>query len=782
MTLVAAATAAFATSACTSGGNICQSAEEHARACLDAYCADRSGDEMCDAVRAGGAAGFAAECTNSLAAEAEDVLDQSCGEIVSQAIAAGKADVPCPWYFSWCGSVVPEDAGYSVHLLEADANHLTIQLDLERITRQPVSIDGRLYEEILVDGATTTARPGQPALPTIGLLVGIPWDTLAVEVGAPVATSSVLWDGVRPTPYRPLALDIEAPAPYSIDDAAYSDYTPYPETRASVAPPGVWRDYRVARLELNPFQVVTALDQVTVATSLVVEVRFIRPGSTDDTPTNPGTGSDTDDAYESGLVNFDTTPPRDGATDAPQLDYLVIVADELYDSLLPLLDYKEAAGLDLLVIKTSQIEGSDAAAIKAVIADVYAQRRPHYLLLVGATDTIPQFHYAGSSYWSSATPSDAYYSFLEGDDYLADVALGRLFARTPAELDIVVSKTLAYQRGDRRAPWRKKFVTVAHKENAPDKYTACVKSIVDRDYGRTVEWESLLGSEGGSNERLTAAINEGVGIVSYRGHGDVGQWEEWGEGGIYKLADHDITNGEMTPVIFSIACLTSKIEKEGSLAEQFMLHAGGGAVAFLGASEPSYTKPNHDFNRYLFSAILDRNVHRIGALQMQANAALLRQYGDDDSAMDNVKMYFWLGDPAIEVGVPYHCDGIGADAGPDVTILAGESAEIGAAASFGKRYSWTPVEGLSCSDCAQPVATPTATTTYVVAAENDCSRIEDSVTITVAEPPPPDAGVEPDGGPTQPDAGVGAADAGVEDPDAAPVEYDAGSGEVDAGV
>ncbi len=715
---------------------------------------------MCASIQRGSDLYWSGQCDGVTADEADNVLDMTCDEIVNRASAAGKADVPCPWYFPWCSSLIPEGSGYSVHLLEADSDHLVMQLDIDRVSREPVTIDGQVYEQLSITGATSTTQVGRPAVPTVGMIIGVPWDTIAVDVDTPVPTQSEVWDGVRPAPYRPLQLDMHEPDPWTVDQSSYQDYTAYPTYRATFDEPGVWRDYRVARLQVNPIQAITALDQVVVDTSMVITVHFIRSSSGDETPIVPGTGTDADDAYESSIVNFDTAPPRD-TTDALPLDYLVIAADDLLPALQPWLDFKESAGLDVKVIRTSQIpldEGAETLtpeAIKRVIQDVYDHRHLQYLLLVGAPEFIPLKQYPSTSWWSAGTPSDSFYSFLDGDDMFADVAMGRMHAHTPEELKIVVDKTLAYIRGDRRADWRKRFVAVAHKEQAPEKYTACVKSIVDRDYGRQVEWTTLLGSEGASNEQLTAAINDGAGIVSYRGHGDKGEWCEWGEGGPYKFDDQEISNGEMTPVVFSIACLTAHIETEKSLAEKFMLREGGGAVAFLGAGEPSYTKPNHDFNRYLFHAILDRNVHRIGYLLMQSNAALLRQYGGDQYATDNIKMYFWLGDPSLEVGVPYHCDGSGANAGPDAEIMEGESVVIGTEAQPGKTYAWSPEAGLSCTDCAQPTAAPVQTTTYTLAASNDCSRVEDTVTVTVTPLPEPDAGPEPpDAGPAPtPDAG-----------------------------
>ncbi len=68
----------------------------------------------------------------------------------------------------------------------------------------------------------------------------------------------------------------------------------------------------------------------------------------------------------------------------------------------------------------------------------------------------------------------------------------------------------------------------------------------------------------------------------------------------------------------------------------------------------------------------------------------------------------------------------------DTTILAGQSVNIITTPSSGLSYVWSPSTGLSCTACANPIATPTVNTTYtVVASVNGCVAI-DSVTINIS--------------------------------------------------
>lgn len=54
------------------------------------------------------------------------------------------------------------------------------------------------------------------------------------------------------------------------------------------------------------------------------------------------------------------------------------------------------------------------------------------------------------------------------------------------------------------------------------------------------------------------------------------------------------------------------------------------------------------------------------------------------------------------------------DAGPDQRLLAGSIAQLTSSGTLIASYAWSPSESLSCSDCANPVASMSVTTTYKV--------------------------------------------------------------------
>jgi hypothetical protein len=76
-----------------------------------------------------------------------------------------------------------------------------------------------------------------------------------------------------------------------------------------------------------------------------------------------------------------------------------------------------------------------------------------------------------------------------------------------------------------------------------------------------------------------------------------------------------------------------------------------------------------------------------------------------------------------------------AEAGNNDTICLGESTVL--MATGGNAYYWSPATGLSCTNCQNPVASPTTTTTYTVTVYNDACESYDMVTVYVTTKPDP---------------------------------------------
>ncbi|MBK9731980.1 MAG: choice-of-anchor L domain-containing protein [Chitinophagaceae bacterium] len=93
---------------------------------------------------------------------------------------------------------------------------------------------------------------------------------------------------------------------------------------------------------------------------------------------------------------------------------------------------------------------------------------------------------------------------------------------------------------------------------------------------------------------------------------------------------------------------------------------------------------------------------------------------------------------AYDSATIYIVDNINAVANDDTTICAGQSVTL--SVNDADSYNWGPTIGLSCTTCQNPVATPIGTTSYIVFITIGTCIASDTVTITVDNPTPVQAG------------------------------------------
>ncbi|MEW6470621.1 MAG: PKD domain-containing protein, partial [Bacteroidota bacterium] len=80
-------------------------------------------------------------------------------------------------------------------------------------------------------------------------------------------------------------------------------------------------------------------------------------------------------------------------------------------------------------------------------------------------------------------------------------------------------------------------------------------------------------------------------------------------------------------------------------------------------------------------------------------------------------------------------------AGADGEICRNDSMQIGAGLITGQNYMWSPAAGLTSTTSPNPIASPTATTTYTLSVTGPgCGPVTDEVTVTVHQLPLADAG------------------------------------------
>ncbi|MEY2828839.1 MAG: hypothetical protein RIQ33_697 [Bacteroidota bacterium] len=90
---------------------------------------------------------------------------------------------------------------------------------------------------------------------------------------------------------------------------------------------------------------------------------------------------------------------------------------------------------------------------------------------------------------------------------------------------------------------------------------------------------------------------------------------------------------------------------------------------------------------------------------------------------------------AVDQVIVTNVGSVKAIAGKDVSVCSGVATLLGTAATVGFNYSWTPKIGLSSATVANPIATPTVTTTYILTVNGASCFSNDTVIITILPSP-----------------------------------------------
>lgn len=543
----------------------------------------------------------------------------------------------------WAVAARADGAGYVLNVTRADASGFDLDL---RVTDWSLARDGA-FTRVVIPGAGSTGAIGGPELPAIRRWMHVPEGaTIRFRVEA-IETVRVPVGLIAPR--REFTTDLEPPAPLAFDPRAY--FAPgraAPIVRAGQS--AVMGGVHVATLAIDPVTYDAARGEAEIVTRLRARVRFSRPLA-------PLRRAIPTDRLAATLVNFDPRhfAPAPARADAP---VTLVLHDDAFEDDSWLEDLIDAHMVEGAVAVAAVADGANPDAVYQTILDAYLAADPPVLrtvLLVGdASATGIPFRMG-----AMGRVADAPYSFLDGDDLLSDVDLGRLPAKDGDELAIMTSKTLAWLGGDLPdGEWLSRALLVAHAQGYPLKYTAACEAIRTATYAMpTPEFVPVYGGAGATNAALLAAINDGAFLTTYRGHGLVEEWAEWSATG----EDFDVDDvalidtGDRPGVVLDVACDNADLNQEApSFAEAWIAHPDA-AVAFLGSIYASYTVPNNEFARFLFSAMYDDGLARLGDILAVANANLAAYYADDNQyrpyANKNIEMYLWLGDPAIELPI-----------------------------------------------------------------------------------------------------------------------------------
>jgi len=527
-------------------------------------------------------------------------------------------------------------AAVTFNVLESDQAHTVIEIEIPPAELSSVQLDGQPYDLLTIDGTHAYGDVGDPTLAVAATLIAVP-PSSGVEL-------RVLDSQYKTMPCGQLlpvqAEDREPGTEIAYNAEAYARGSSFPGNAVIIGDPAIMRDYRVVPLRFYPASYDAQAGELRVATRMTVELVYSATGATNikttERPESPAFRS----LYEAQIANYGFVKPRYESDSRGK--YLIITADTYYDNILPLADWKHKMSFGVEIAKLSVI-GSSYTQIKSYIQTAYDTWTvpPEYILFVGDTDVLPTH--------GSSSGSDDGYCQLEGSDIYIDVFWGRFSGDSDADIDLIVDKTMHYERTPYMADvfWFRSACLIVrddYDESDPVYYanTWHAYDLMENEGFAVID--TLFRKNGDDYNDIHSSVSAGRVFVNYRGQGVSNWWSPFD-------ANPNSTNpGYRLPVVMSATCGTGTYSSDGYPCETWM-RAGTvgtprGAVAFCATSR--ITSHHADWrgivNESFYTGIFNLKMHTIGEALAYGKLQFYTTFGDEYE----YEGWSVQGDPALD--------------------------------------------------------------------------------------------------------------------------------------
>ena len=545
-----------------------------------------------------------------------------------------------------------------VQIEQQDASKLVLDISVPGMFVTNVTEEGTNFQLIELSELNTQQEVGMPQLPMINEVIGIPVEKLArfniIEM------TSIKLSDYTIYPFQTPSVDVQGgkSEQFVINNEFYNSDKSFPSENVVLAKPGIWRDVKVSGFHFTPFTYNPSTKELEVITSLKVEIEFYGTDSENLFTRSKEITPKFYNMYEKAISNFNSLGYTVTTRDNTDIKYLIITNTEAVDAIQPLSEWKNQQGYKVEV-RTMEPGFNTPQNFKDYVTELYDNGGLEYILMVG--DAYPNGGNGGGSndvpmYWwapsgEDGSYSDSWYTMMDGpDDHYADIAIGRFVYDNMGELELQIQKTMDYYLNpDASTNWAENVLLIAHEQLYPGKYTACKEEIRNFNYAlQNPIFTQCYGGAGASNNDIVNWVNShSGGYFNYRGHGSATAFTGWNGSNFTASNVNQFTNNDRLFVCTDVCCDNMDIVAHSGncLCESFM-KSPVAAVAINGAIIPSYTIPNHDYDKEMYKAVFEEGIFNIGYVTNFANVTVLNVHGT--IGRSNVRTYLWLGDASIE--------------------------------------------------------------------------------------------------------------------------------------
>lgn len=394
---------------------------------------------------------------------------------------------------------------------------------------------------------------------------------------------------------------------------AYSQDAWYPSDNdlVTMGEPFIFREVRGVNLVVNPVQYNPVKNQIKLHKKIQVSLNADEKTSKNTIKKSSPISKAFESTYKSVFINY-----RDAAKRLPRLDengkLLIICHDGFMDAMAPFVSWKKKIGLQVKLVPMSEV-GKTNTDVQAFIQDEYNQGGMTHVMLVGDAEQIPT-----NKGVKERADSDPCYVKLAGDDHVPDAIISRLSANTPEEVAYQVAKFVNYERFPTTdKSWYSRGLGIGSSEGNPkdsayiDMLRVALLDKMFTDYVNAYD-------PGATAAMVTDAVNKGVSLINYLGHGS---GTSWGTTRFNNSNAGQLSNGWKMPIIWDVACVNGRFVNYTGFGEAWLrsgnIEKPAGAVAYAGATtNMEWVPPIHVQAEFSKNYIANEVYNTVGGIFM----------------------------------------------------------------------------------------------------------------------------------------------------------------------
>ncbi len=337
-------------------------------------------------------------------------------------------------------------------------------------------------------------------------------------------------------------------------------------------------------------------------------------------------------------------------------DFVILSPREFFEGLAPLKTLRQAQGYRVALVDMEDVYdefnfgNKSPQAVKDFLRYTKSNWRvaPRFVMLVGDSSYDPK-DYLGTGNVDfiptklvetamMETASDDWLADFD-DDGVAEIAMGRLPAASPAMVTDLVTKLLGYEQV--AALPEALLVADANDSFDFEQASSALREVLPAGL-QIQELRRGQTDPVAVKKQLLEAINRGQKLINYSGHGSVGLWR----GNLLSVSDvAGLSNQNRLPVFITMTCLNGYFHDplSESLGEALLKAPNGGAVAVWASSGLSLPASQAPMNRELYRALF-----KSGELRLTMGEAIQRAKASIED-LDVRKTWIFLGDPTLQM-------------------------------------------------------------------------------------------------------------------------------------